>query len=356
MKKFSKVLISVLALTLVMAFMPGTAFAAGTAKDKAKVTLSVAAPDAYIVVDEKVEATGDLAETYFPAVAGYEPEGVSYFDVLVASHIAKYGADKVTENLEFGDGGGYAYVGKCYGKTGSMMTIINGAYTDVTSPTVKNNDSVLAGFYKNSDWSDFYAGFEKASYSVEIGKTLSLKVAGNSYGAPATLNAVTVQTVDAKTGAKTDLKTTYKDGTASVTFDKAGVYYIIPSGEGTYAGWSGEATGPIVGGVSKVTVNKKANPMTAKGMTVKLKVKKLKKKAQTVKKAKAFTVKKNQGKVTFKKVKGNKKITVSKAGKVTVKKGLKKGTYKVTVKVTAAGNANYKAKSKNVTLTIKVVK
>ena len=90
---------------------------------------------------------------------------------------------------------------------------------------------------------------------------------------------------------------------------------------------------------------------TVKAKTVNAKAKK----KTTIKKAKAFTVAKAQGKVTFKKASGNKKITVGAAGKVTVKKGLKKGkTYKVKVKVTAAGNANYKALTKTVTLKVKV--
>ena len=41
-------------------------------------------------------------------------------------------------------------------------------------------------------------------------------------------------------------------------------------------------------------------------------------------------------------------------GKVTVKKKLKKGTYKIKVKVTAAGNSNYKALTRTVTFKIKV--
>ena len=65
-------------------------------------------------------------------------------------------------------------------------------------------------------------------------------------------------------------------------------------------------------------------------------------------------VSKAQGKLTYKKSGGNKKITVSAEGKLTVKKGLKKGTYKVKVKVTAAGNKNYKAGSKTATVTVKV--
>ena len=50
------------------------------------------------------------------------------------------------------------------------------------------------------------------------------------------------------------------------------------------------------------------------------------------------------------------KITVSAAGKITVKKGLKKGTYKVIVKAkTAAGNG-YKAASEKQTYVIKIKK
>ena len=40
--------------------------------------------------------------------------------------------------------------------------------------------------------------------------------------------------------------------------------------------------------------------------------------------------------------------------KVNVKKGTKKGTYKIKVIVTAAGNANYNAGSKTVTVKVKV--
>ncbi|MBQ3292269.1 MAG: hypothetical protein IJH43_07830 [Mogibacterium sp.] len=101
-------------------------------------------------------------------------------------------------------------------------------------------------------------------------------------------------------------------------------------------------------------VEKSANTLTAKGKTIKIKKKTIKKKTLKYAAKKAFTVSKAQGTVTYKKTKGNKKITVAKNGKITVKKGLKKGTYKIKVKVTAAGNDNYLAGSKTVTVTIKV--
>lgn len=59
--------------------------------------------------------------------------------------------------------------------------------------------------------------------------------------------------------------------------------------------------------------------------------------------------------MTYKKVKGNKKISINKkTGRITVKKGLKKGTYKVKIKVRAAGTSKYRSGSKTVVVKVKV--
>ena len=100
-----------------------------------------------------------------------------------------------------------------------------------------------------------------------------------------------------------------------------------------------------------------ANPLSVKGKTATVKYKKLRKKNQylSVSKVISFT-KKGQGKMSYAKVSGNKKILINKStGKVTVKKKLKKGNYKVKVKVMAAGNDQYKPSAwKTVTFRIKV--
>lgn len=102
---------------------------------------------------------------------------------------------------------------------------------------------------------------------------------------------------------------------------------------------------------AKDTGSKKANTLKVKAKTVAAKSAK----KTVIKKTKAFVIKNAVGKVTFKMVSGNKKITVSKAGKITVKKGLKKGkTVKVKIKVKAAGNAKFKAGAKTVTVKIKI--
>ncbi|MDO4890466.1 MAG: hypothetical protein Q3963_03810 [Coriobacteriaceae bacterium] len=138
------------------------------------------------------------------------------------------------------------------------------------------------------------------------------------------------------------------DGSFSLTKElQKGTYYLRFSNKSE----NDDASCWVAVEQSSGATAKAANPMTVKAKTVKAKAKK----KTIIKKAKAFTVKKAQGKVTFKKTSGNKKITVSKAGNVTVKKGLKKGkTYKVKVKVKAAGNDNYKSAAKTVTLKVKV--
>ena len=123
-----------------------------------------------------------------------------------------------------------------------------------------------------------------------------------------------------------------------------GTYTITITGKGEWAGTV----------KAKYKIVKAPNPMIARNKTVKLSKAKVAKKAQTITAKKAFGVKKAKGTVTYKKTKGNSKITVSSKGKVTVKKGLKKGTYKVTVRIKAAGTSNYKATTWRVTLTVKI--
>lgn len=102
--------------------------------------------------------------------------------------------------------------------------------------------------------------------------------------------------------------------------------------------------------VAKPATKQAAQTITAKNVTktYKGKNKKLAKKKTFKLSASAKT------KVTFKKKSGNSKISVTSAGKVTVKKGLKKGTYKVKVKASAAATSAYKAASKTITVKVKI--
>ncbi|MBO6047554.1 MAG: YdcF family protein [Erysipelotrichaceae bacterium] len=134
----------------------------------------------------------------------------------------------------------------------------------------------------------------------------------------------------------TDYEVTYED---NVNVGKA---TVTIKGLGNYAG--------------KVTktfaITKAPNPMTATAKTKTVKYKKVKKAKQSVS---PITVENAEGEVTYKKVSGSKKLTISATtGKVTVKKKTKKGTYKIKVTVTAAGNDNYEAGEQTLTVTVKV--
>ena len=123
---------------------------------------------------------------------------------------------------------------------------------------------------------------------------------------------------------------------------KPGSYFMVVEGKG------------ILRGTKAVSfkIEKLKNTMKASGKKLTVNAAALKKKNIIINRAKAFQVTKARGKVTFQKIKGNKRITVAKNGKITVKKGLKKGKYRIQVKVTAAGNDLYKKMTKKVYVTI----
>ena len=102
-------------------------------------------------------------------------------------------------------------------------------------------------------------------------------------------------------------------------------------------------------------LEKKENTMRVKTVKKTVKVKKLKKKAQTVAPLKVIGA---QGAVSYKITGGTAKAKKSlkinaKTGKITVKKKTKKGTYKVKVTVTAVGTTEFKVGSRTVNVTVK---
>ncbi|MBR3312508.1 MAG: hypothetical protein IKG18_00060 [Atopobiaceae bacterium] len=104
----------------------------------------------------------------------------------------------------------------------------------------------------------------------------------------------------------------------------------------------------------KFVVAKAKNPMAVKAVARTASAKTLKSKPVAIKKS-SVSVSKAQGKVTYAKVSGDAYLTINKTtGKITVKKGAKKGKHTIKVKVSAAGNKNYKAGSKTIACTVTV--
>lgn len=138
---------------------------------------------------------------------------------------------------------------------------------------------------------------------------------------------------------------------------KKGTDYVLSYKNNINAGTATmyvKGIGGYVGTVMKAfKIKKAANPMKVKAVTRTVKASKLKTKDQVVAPPLKF-IQKAQGKVTYKKVGGSKRLFVNKkTGKVTVKKGTKKGTYKIKIKIFANGTTNYNKASK--TLTCKII-
>ena len=110
----------------------------------------------------------------------------------------------------------------------------------------------------------------------------------------------------------------------------------------------------MVGETQVYECQMKDNAMSVKVANKTVKFSKLKKKAQTVK---AITVKGNTGDVTYKlksASKSKKYFSVTKAGKIKIKKGLKKGKYTLKISVTDAGGGTAEEYYKGATKTVKV--
>ena len=228
-------------------------------------------------------------------------------------------------------------------------------YAFTTNATFATNAGKLAStpeiynWPKDSDSPD-YSGMTAAfSFQLDSSKaTQNVTVTAKqvAMGKTVLMNAKTSGN-GKLTYASSNAKVAKVSATGKITPVKVGMAYVTVKAAATskYAKASKKV---------KVTVVKGANTLTAKGKTATVKASAVKKAAQTVKRASAIAVSKQKGKLTYKKVGGNGKITVSTTAIITVKKGLKKGSYKLKVNVKAAGNANWKAGSKTVTATIKV--
>lgn len=133
-------------------------------------------------------------------------------------------------------------------------------------------------------------------------------------------------------------------------------YKIVYQGNRTNVGKATflvKGMGSYTGSIKKTfTIMRAKNPMKVKGKKVNVGAGTIAEKSRTIAADKFFKVSKNKGKVTYKKVKGLQKITVASDGKVTLKPGIKKGPHSVKVKITAAGDKNYRKLTKSAVFTV----
>ena len=257
--------------------------------------------------------------------------------------------------------------------------------------------TIAAGTYTRAGASYTLASDAAATNAAAVeGASASggaVALAGEAEAIAAWAAAVTCVSVD---GAASSEVTVASDGTIAVSaladgghsvvvyaagYDAVQLAVTVSSGQATSAALgaleeeassaedasSDDASSAGSGSSTSSASSKKAQGIKVKARkAVTVKYSKLKRKAQGVKASKLCKVTGAKGTLTYSKVsvkrngkkaskKLAKKIAVSKAGKVTLKKGLAKGTYKVKLKVRAAATSKYKASAaKTVTVTIKV--
>ena len=290
----------------------------------------------------KVAAGSGNSDDLFAKLTAYNTYAVDEESAKTAKYIIKHD-DSVTplkldgSALDSSHGYSVAKEGEKILITAANGNVVTKAYNGGEEITTKNENGFYyytvprgGGVNITAEIGDVPAPDPQAKIKVELPKGKTLTYNGK-----------------AQTGVLSGTGYTLSE---TVTATKAGTYTAKATLKEGYV-WADGGTD-----IKNISwkINKAPNPLTVKAKKPALKFAKLKKKNQTIARNKAITVSKAQGKTTFKKASGNKKITVAKNGKITVKKGLKKGRYKVKIKVTAAGNANYNKVTKTVTVTIKV--
>ena len=236
----------------------------------------------------------------------------------------------------------YAYTGKAIkpGVTVKVGTMTLKAGTDYTVSYKNNTNKGTAtvtvtgkGNFTGTKTSNFTITAMKATPTVKLLKTAFI------YTGKAIKPAVKSVTVGGVILAKTSYTVSYKANTAVSKTAK-----VIVTLKGNYTGSK----------TINFTINKAAQPMAVKAAARATTYAKVKKAAQVLARPITFT-KGAQGKVTYTRANNVPNILVNKTtGKITVKKGTKKKIYTVKIKVTAAGNKNYKAGSKTVTVKVTV--
>ena len=282
-----------------------------------------------IAVEEK-EST-DLEESQQTALEGKEVEKVISASVTSGStEISSFGdgSVKMTVNNEIKDNRDKNYFHVYY------LDALGNLIRHITEHTG------LQALFRTGHFSDYVIIYDETDQNENIAPISGAVIENLTY--TGSEQAVKIDSVNAlavdkdKTSVPADAYTI--SGDTKVT--NAGTYKLIITAKED-SGYRGSTE-------VEYTVNKADQKMTVKTKNVKVKsgTKKIKPK-------KVFKVSDAIGKVTYKKLDGDKKISISKKGKIKLKKA-KKGTYTMTVLVSSAGDENHNPGSETVEITIKV--
>ena len=253
-------------------------------------------------------------------IQAFVPQGEDYYTI----------ASK--EDMNFGMDVGNMFISSSSDSGGTVTFNSDGTYeAKYDSKEAKSNITVTSNAEDTFGIDDCNSVQVSApgSSDIKISQTSSgVVVDGDDLSSLSITGETTGQNIQIDASTSGDSVKIAKDATGDNIIAKADT-----NGDGTY-----DKT------ISKNKIPKKSKQkITLKKKTLKIKAgksAKLKAKAKT--------------KLSYKKTSGNKKITVTSAGKVKVNKKQKKGTYKIKVKVTAKASKKYKKATKKFTIKIKV--
>lgn len=185
-----------------------------------------------------------------------------------------------------------------------------------------------------------YTGSTSKEFSIAAkplsSSTVTLSKTSYVYSGSARKPSTTVKSGSKTLKLGTDYTVSYKNNT------NAGTATVTITGKGNY-----KSTAKVT-----FTITKAANPLKVTTTAKTAKLATVKTKAVSVS---TPSISGAKGAITYAKASGSGYLSINKTtGKVSVKKGTKAGTYTIKVMVTAAGNSNYKAGSKTVTVKITV--
>jgi len=248
MKKIAKLIIGLSVLTMLMVCMTTVSFA-----DAAKVNVTVGSSsiikeNSFDFTTRTLTVSGDASETY--GIDDTKTETlVTFADVLCTMCAEKYGdafkKETAADYLAIGDGG---WVTKWFGITTSNVGY---AFNHDFNMSGSAFDEVADGTYidilEMSNFSSPLTYFDQEEVTTGINEPVTLQLSGSSYGMtkavikPAEGKTVQAALVDEK-GDLEDIKGVVldQDGKITVSFDKAGIYYVSAYGEGLSKDYMGE--------------------------------------------------------------------------------------------------------------------
>lgn len=241
MKK--RILAALLILVMVVGMLPVSAFAAEGESTAATAADSTAGKTAqvYLTVSNKgvLAKAADNSVMAERVVTVRDLDGddvLTYHEALIAAHEAYCPDGYATADSAYG-----TYVTKLWGvnKASSLFMVNNQALTmgvADSSSTVQDGDHLCAAVMKDStDYSDYYAYFDKNALEVKANEEFTLELKGfmgmGYQPTPEVLKDIKIGTWSNGTFTQIEAKTTDAEGKVKLSFATSGTYYVTAQGE-----------------------------------------------------------------------------------------------------------------------------